>query len=73
MYRYIFTVVADLMFYSKEKKAEFISVCYPEELADINDEYFALVEDLEKMFIEIGYTCTIEQVDDLIWIVCAQK
>lgn len=66
-------IIADLMFYNQRKKDEFISSCSPTELLDIYDEYFALVVEIEKIFISLEYTCSIEQVDDLIWIICAQK
>lgn len=66
-------IISDLMFENQEKKDDFLKYCSSEEYSDVQDEYFALVDQLEKIFNELGYHCEKEQVDNLMWIVCAHK
>ncbi|MDO5416957.1 MAG: methyltransferase domain-containing protein [Lachnospiraceae bacterium] len=66
-------IIADLMFETKEARAEFEKYCSPEEKRDLQDEYFADLSKLEHLFEDAGFVCTKEQIDDLIWIVTAQR
>lgn len=66
-------VIADLMFEGEAARSTFAERCSPEELEDLNDEYFACVDELESMLEAAGFTGKREQVDGLIWIVTGDK
>lgn len=66
-------ILCDLMFADENARLAFSSICSPREKEDLEDEYFANVDNLCDLLHKMNYTCSCEQVDDLIWILCAHK
>lgn len=66
-------VIADLMFADEKARNAFQSTATKEELADLEDEYFGTVDKLEGVWNKWGYHCKSRQIDELIWVVTAEK
>lgn len=66
-------IIADLMFANGPARKAFEATCSKAEREDLEDEYFANVDDVSEIFTMLGYKCEAEQVDELIWVICAGK
>ncbi len=66
-------ILTDLMFYDDMKREDFEKFCTKSELRDLYDEYFTTVINIEADAQSLGYTCSSEQIDDLIWILVFEK
>lgn len=66
-------VIADLMFADQKARELFAETCSAREREDLADEYFGNVDEISELFIELGYECEAEQIDELIWIISAAK
>lgn len=65
-------IITDLMFYSSIERRKFEKSCTNEEYTDLQDEFFTTVENMEADLQSIGYSCTYEQIDELIWIIVSE-
>ena len=61
------------MFENQKSRELFAETCSGREREDLEDEYFGTVDEISEIFTEFGYECEAEQVDELIWIICAKK
>lgn len=66
-------VIADLMFENQKVREGFEANCCESEREDLEDEYFGNVDEVSATLTELGYECKAEQVDELIWIIMANK
>lgn len=66
-------VICDLMFENKEKRKQYEATCSKAALLELQDEYFANVDELVALWASLHYTCHVEQIDEVIWIVHAKK
>jgi len=66
-------VIADLMFENQKARELFAETCSAREREDLADEYFGNVDEISELFIELGYACEAEQIDELIWVISATK
>ncbi|BCN29099.1 MerR family transcriptional regulator [Anaeromicropila herbilytica] len=66
-------IITDLMFENEEKRNRYEDSCSKESKEDLLDEYFGNVDEVEEMFIQQGFHCKKEQIDELIWIIVAQR
>ncbi|MBP3578368.1 MAG: MerR family transcriptional regulator [Lachnospiraceae bacterium] len=66
-------VIADLMFADQKARELFAETCSAREREDLADEFFGNVDEISKLFTELGYECEAEQIDELIWIISAAK
>lgn len=66
-------IITDLMFYDDFERKKFESAALKEELDDLKDEFFTTVANLRCEGQFLGYSCTYEQIDALIWMVVLEK
>lgn len=66
-------VITDLMFKNEEKRAEYEKTCNTQQRYDLQDEFFADIEEMQQIFSTYSYRCKAEQIDELIWILIADK
>lgn len=66
-------IITDLMYENQNARNHFAKNCTPWEREDLEDEYFANVDELNNMFLSLGYQFRYERIDELIWMVVAQK
>lgn len=66
-------IITDLMFENQKDRNHFAKNCTHWEREDLEDEYFANVNELQNMFLALGYQFHYERLDELIWMVVAQK
>lgn len=66
-------IITDLMFENSTAREKFVKKCTKEELRDVEDEYFGYIDELEKILTSMGYCCNHQQIDELIWILVAEK
>lgn len=66
-------IITDLMFANKTSRYEFEYHCSTREKDDLEDEFFANVDEVEGILKSYGYRCNSEQIDDLIWMVVAER
>ncbi|HEX3022101.1 MAG TPA: MerR family transcriptional regulator [Lachnospiraceae bacterium] len=66
-------IITDLMFENQSVRETFAKKCTEEELRDLEDEFFGNVNEIEKIMKELGYHCSHFQIDELIWLIEAEK
>lgn len=66
-------VITDLMFKDDASRLEYEKSCRDDERADLEDEFFGTVYEIEKVLLSLEYQVCAEQIDALIWTVTAQK
>ncbi len=66
-------IITDLMFENKDARNQFSKNCTQWEREDLEDEFFANVDELQTIFLSNGYQFRCERIDELIWMVVAQK
>lgn len=66
-------IITDLMFENKERRQLFESQCNANEKRDLNDEFFANVDELTEDFNEFGFNCQTYQLNSLLWMITATK
>ncbi|MBE5960882.1 MAG: methyltransferase domain-containing protein [Lachnospiraceae bacterium] len=66
-------VIADLMFADDKAKKTFLKNCTKREREDVEDEYFANVDEMQRLCKEAGYEFKATQIDELIWVIEAEK
>ncbi|HEX3075421.1 MAG TPA: MerR family transcriptional regulator [Lachnospiraceae bacterium] len=66
-------IITDLMFENQSVRETFAKKCSEEELRDLEDEYFGNVDEIEKIVMELGYHCSHFQINELIWLIEAEK
>lgn len=65
-------VITDLMFKNDDARAMYESTCSERIRAELADEFFATVEQMEEIFKSCGFSCKSQQIDDLIWMLIAE-
>ncbi|WP_341876213.1 class I SAM-dependent methyltransferase [Defluviitalea saccharophila] len=70
-------VIADTMFETRQYKAELLEKVKTSRafnlLKDLNTEFYEMIEDLIKIFRDMGYTYELEKMNRYVWILTAQK
>lgn len=66
-------VISDLMFKDQASREAFENTCTSEEKYELEDEFFANVDEVVSIFNDFGFSVEIEQIDALIWNVIATK
>ncbi|MBQ7919630.1 MAG: MerR family transcriptional regulator [Lachnospiraceae bacterium] len=66
-------VITDLMFENQAARDCFQATCNEKERLDLEDEYFGNVNDVMRILTALGYQCRAEQIDELIWMLTANK
>lgn len=66
-------IIADLMFETNEARQKYEKTCTLRQKEELEDEFFGTVEEVEHILAQTGYRCTHEQIDELIWIITADK
>lgn len=66
-------IITDLMFENQKARNYFEKSCTPWEREDLEDEYFANIDELQDIFLSLGYQFCYERIDELIWMIVAQK
>lgn len=66
-------IIADLMFLNQSARKQYESSCRKEEIMDLEDEFFGNVDEVMDLLQLFGFVCTAEQVDDLVWVIQAEK
>lgn len=66
-------IITDLMFYDNTERKNFEASAAKEELDDLQDEFFSTVVNLKAQGQSLGYSCSWEQIDALIWMVVLTK
>lgn len=66
-------IITDLMFENKKAKDNFERHCNTNEKRDLQDEFFANVDELIQDFNQAGFTCQTKQLNTLIWMITATK
>ena len=61
------------MFYDDKAKKDYANGCNVQQLKDLNDEYFANIDELKTIFDQQGYSMDFKQIDELIFMVVATK
>ncbi|MCR1843213.1 MerR family transcriptional regulator [Murimonas intestini] len=66
-------VIADLMFADENARKEYEEKCSERAKDVLNDEFFGNADEIEGMLKAQGYECRHERVDELIWVIWADK
>lgn len=66
-------IVTDLMFYDEEARKNFEKHCSKAEYRDLQDEYFTTAINIKADAKRLGFSCSMEQIDELIWILVFEK
>lgn len=66
-------IITDLMFENQKARNYFEKSCTPWERDDLADEYFANIDELHDIFLSLGYQFCYERIEELIWMLVAQK
>lgn len=65
-------VITDLMFANQESRIAFEKSCTPKVKYELNDEFFANVDEVVQLLESNGFKCVAKQIDPLIWSIIAQ-
>lgn len=66
-------VIADLMFADEDARKAYEENCSESARDALGDEFFGNADEMEEMLGAQGYECEDKQVDDLIWVIRADK
>lgn len=66
-------VIADLMFENESARSDFEAGCSARQREELEDEFFTTIQDMKHIFNKLGYQCVFRQIDELIWVICADK
>lgn len=65
-------IIADLMFQDNVCRERFTRTCSEEAKAELEDEFFANIDEVRYICEEFAMSFTATQIDDLIWVICIQ-
>lgn len=66
-------IITDLMFQNEVARKAYENKCSAREIEDLEDEFFANVDELERIFQTKGYEVKSIQIDPIIWMVAGIK
>lgn len=66
-------IIADLMFENQKTRDAFATTCTVREREELENEYFANVDELRTAAENLGYQVQMEQIDDRIWLFTTEK
>lgn len=65
-------IIADVMFINAETRNVYEASASRQEKMELHDEFFAHIDTLSKTFESYGFSTSVEQIDDLLWIFVAE-
>ncbi|MGN6714750.1 MerR family transcriptional regulator [Anaerocolumna jejuensis] len=66
-------IITDLMFTDSSNRRRYEEACTVREREDLKDEYFGNINEIEAMLSSYGFRCIHKRIDDLIWMIVADR
>ncbi|BBF45257.1 SAM-dependent methlytransferase YrrT [Lachnospiraceae bacterium KM106-2] len=66
-------IITDLMFASRKEREKYENSCTDKIREELQDEYFAYVDELKYILEDKDYQCKTRQIDPIMWIIVGEK